>query len=82
MAETAKAGVAVDDPDLLTNNNVPEDGKEGKDSRKSGLSVDDKKRNVINFESIRQVSDSSTASVRVSDYNNFMTTIDQFLNAR
>lgn len=71
--------MAMDDLDLLTNYDVPKDGKEGEDGRKCGLPVDDEERNVIDFKTIRKISDSSATLICMSDDYDFVPAINQFL---
>jgi hypothetical protein len=48
--------MAVHYLDALANDDVPENGEEGEDGRERGFSVDDQKRDVVDFEAIRKVS--------------------------
>jgi len=77
MAEAAEASVTMHDLDLLSNNDVAEDWKEGEDGREGRFAVNDEKRDVVNLESIREVSDTSSPFVCVCDDNNLVPTVDQ-----
>lgn len=78
MAQTAQTGVSMHNLDAFANDNVPEDGEEGEDGRKGRFSIDDEERNVVDLESIRQVSNTCPASVGVCNDDDFVTAIDEF----
>lgn len=77
--EATETRMAMDNFDLLPNDNVAEYGEEGEDGREGGLAIDNEERNVIDLESIGEVSDSCSALVCMSDDNDFVSAIDQFL---
>jgi hypothetical protein len=52
MTEAAETCVSMDDFNLFTDDDVPEDGKEGEDSWKGRLPVDDEERDMIDFQSV------------------------------
>lgn len=79
MTQTAQTGVTVHDLDLLADDNITKDWKERKDGGKGGLAIDDKKGNVIYFETIGEVSHACSAFVGMCDYDHLVTAIDQFL---
>ena len=64
--------------DLLPNHNVPKDGEKGEDGRERGCTVDDQERNVVDFEAICKVSNSSAPFVCVCDDHDFVSSIDEF----
>lgn len=49
MTQTTQTSVTMDDLDLFSNDDITENGKEGKDSWKRGLSIYDEKGNMIDF---------------------------------
>lgn len=65
--------------DPFANDDVAEDGKEGEDRRKRGLSIDDQERDVIDFQTIRKVPHACSASIGVSNHNHLVASIDEFL---
>lgn len=79
VAQAAQTGMAVDDLNLLADDNVAEDGKEGKDSREGGLAVDDKKGHMIDLEAIGQVANASATLVLMCDDNDLVATINELL---
>jgi len=62
--------VTVHNFDLLSDHNVAEYWKEGENGRHCGLAIDDEERDMVHLESIREVSDATTAFVgmRYDDY--------------
>lgn len=77
--EAAKTLMAMNDLDLFPNYNISENREEREDSWKCGLAVDDKERNVVDLESICKISDTCSTFVCMSDDDDFVATIDQFL---
>jgi hypothetical protein len=72
--------MAMNNFDLFSENDVSEDGKEGEDGWKRGLSVDDEEGNMVDFETVGEISDSCSAFVCMCDYDDFMASVDEFLN--
>lgn len=66
------------DFNLLSQNNIPKDRKEGKDSRERSLSIDNKKRYMIDLETIREISNTSPPFIGVRDDDDFVAAIDEF----
>ena len=64
---------------LLANDNISEYGKEREDSRKGRFAVDDKERDMVDFQAISEISDASAASVSVGYYDDFVSAVDEFL---
>ena len=77
MAEAAQAGMTMHYLNSLPDNDVPKYWEEGEEGRKCCLSIDDEKRDVVDFEAICKVVDSCTAFVGMSDYNDFVATINE-----
>lgn len=67
------------DLDLFSNDDIAEDRKEGEDCWKRGLSIYDEKRDVIDFETVGQISDSCAAFVGVSYDDDLMAPVDEIL---
>ncbi len=80
MAEVAETGMAMDDLNLLANDNVSKDGKEGEDGRKGRFPVDHKEWNMVDFEAIGEVTNAGPAGVCMGDDNDLMAAIDKFLD--
>jgi hypothetical protein len=77
--ETAQTGVAVHDLNLLPDDNVAENREKGKHGREGRLPVDDEEGDMVDFESIGEVADSGAAFVGMSDDDDFMAAVDEFL---
>jgi hypothetical protein len=80
--EATKTGMAVDDLNLLANDNVAEYRKERKDGREGGFAVDDEEGDVVDFQAIGEVADSCSTFVRMRNYDDFVSTVDEFLESR
>ena len=63
---------------LFSNNNVAEDGKEREDSWQRRFSIYNKKRNVVDFETICEISDTGSTLICVSNDDYFMASINKF----
>ena len=66
------------DFNLLSQNNIPKDRKEGKDSRESSFSIDNKERYMIDLEAIGEISNTGAPLIGVGDDDDFMAAIDEF----
>ena len=75
MTQAAQAGMAMDNLDPLPDHDVAKDWKEGEDSGKGGLSIDDQEGNMVYLESIGEISDTTTAFVGMGYDHNLMATI-------
>lgn len=79
MAKATQTGVSMDNLDALADDNVAKDGKKREDGGKGGLAIDDPEGNVVDFESIGQISHALSAGVGMGDDNDFVSTVDEFL---
>jgi hypothetical protein len=79
VAQATKASMAMYDLDSFADHNVAEDGKEGEDSGERRLAVDDQEGDIVDLEAICKVSHACSASVGVSDDNDLVAPIDEFL---
>ena len=79
MTQAAQTSVAVDDFNLLPDDDIAEDWKEGEDGWKRGFSINDEEGNMIDFETIGEISDSSTAFVCMGDDDDLVATVDEIL---
>jgi len=77
--ETAETRMTVDDLNLFSNDNIAENGEEGKDGREGCLAVDDEEGDVVDLEPVGEVAHSGPAFVRVCDDDHFVSTVNQFL---
>jgi hypothetical protein len=77
MAKTAQTRVAMYNLNLLSNDNIPEDGEEREDGWEGRCSIDDEKWNVVDFEAIRKISHSSPPIVCMSDDYDFVASINE-----
>jgi len=64
---------------LFTNHDIPEKGEEGENCRHGRLAINDEEGNVVHFETIGKISNSGSPFVCMSDDNDFMPAVDQFL---
>lgn len=78
MAEATKTGMSMHYLDLFSENDIAEYREEREDGGKCGFTVNDQKRDVIDFETIGQVAYSCTTLVGMSDDDDFVTAVDQF----
>lgn len=79
VAQVTETGMAVHNLDLLADDNVPENGEEGEDGRECSFTVDDPEGDVVDFESVGEVTDSFASFERVGDDNDLVATVDEFL---
>ena len=77
MAKIAEASMAMHNFNLLPDNDISEEREEGKDRRKGRLPVNDKEWDVVDLESIGQVSDSFPAFVGMRDNYDLVASVDQ-----
>ena len=75
MAQATQTSMAMHNFDLLPDDNISENGKERKDSRHSRLSIYYKEWDMIDLEAIGEISDACPALIRMSDNNDFVTTV-------
>jgi hypothetical protein len=78
-AKAAQASMPMYDLNLLSNNYVAEYRKEGEDGWHRRLAVDNQKRDMVDLESICEVSHSSAAFVGVGNDDDFVAAIYEFL---
>lgn len=79
--KATQTGMSVDNVDVLPNNNIPEYGEEREDGRECGFAVDDEEWDVVDLESIGEVTDSRPPFVCMCNNNNFVSPIDEFLRS-
>lgn len=77
--EAAETRMAMNNLNLLSNDNVAEDGEEGEDGGEGSFAVDNEERNMIDLQSIGEVSDSGTSFVCMGNNNDFVSPVDEFL---
>ena len=70
--------MAMHNLNLLSDNDVAKDGKEGKHSGESSLSVDDKEGDMVDLEAVGEVADTGAPFVSMGDDDDFMAAVDQF----
>lgn len=71
--------MAVDNVDLLPNNDVAEYWEEREDGWKRGRAIDDKKGHIVDFETVRQIADAFSILIGVSDDHYLVASIDKSL---
>lgn len=79
MAETTQTGVAMHNLYLLADHNVSKHREERENGGHSRLPVYDEKRDMVDFEPIGKIPNSSPSFIGMCDDDDFVTTIDQFL---
>ena len=77
MTKTTQTSMAMNNLDLLPYNNIAEYRKEGEHGWHCGFSIDDKEWDMIDFESICKVPNTSPACVGMGDDDHFVPTINQ-----
>lgn len=80
MAEVTKTAVTVYNANLLSYYDIPKYWEEREDGWEGCFTVDYPKGNVVDFESIGEVTHSRTACVGMCNYYDFMAAIDEFLS--
>jgi len=75
VAETAQTCMAMYDLNLLAEDNVAKDRKEGEDGWKGRRAVDNKKGNVVDFEAIGKIPNTSPAVVSMRDDDDFVASV-------
>ena len=66
------------DFNLLSQDNIPENRKERKDSREGSFPIDNEERYMIDLETICEISNTGAPFIGVGDDDDFMATIDEF----
>ena len=77
MTQTAQACVPMHDLNFLSKDDVSEYREEGKDSRESGFSIDDKERYMVDLEAIGKIPNSSPPFIGMGDDDDFMAAVDE-----
>lgn len=77
MTEAAQASMAMHYLNLLSYDNIPKYGEEREHSWEGRSSIDDKKWNIVDLETIREISHASTPVVGVRDDDHFVSTINE-----
>lgn len=73
--------MTVNNINILSNNNVPEYGEEREDGREGRLTVDDEEWDVVDLETVREVTNSGASFVCMRNDNHFVTAVYEFLEA-
>jgi hypothetical protein len=77
VAKAAQTCVAMDDLNLFSDDDIPEDWEKGEDGRHRRLPIDDQKRDMIDLETVGQVVNSCPALIGMSDNSDLMSSINQ-----
>lgn len=77
MTQTTQACMPMHDFNPLSQNDIPEYGEKGKDSREGRFPIDDKKRHVVDFETIGKIADARSALVGMGDDDDLVAAIDE-----
>lgn len=78
-AHAAQGGVAVDDVDVLADDDVAEDWEEGEDGGQGGGAVDDPEGHVVDLEAVGQVAHALAVFVGVRDDDDLVAAVDEAL---
>jgi hypothetical protein len=76
--QVAQAGMAMDNFNLLPDDDVSKDWKEGEDGGEGGLAVYDEEGYVVDLEAIGQISNAGSTFVCMGDDDDFVAAIDEF----
>jgi hypothetical protein len=79
IAQTTETSMAVYNLDALADDNVAEDGEEGEDGGERRLAIDDEERDIVDLEAVGEVSHACSTSVGMSDDNDLVASINEFL---
>lgn len=77
VAETAKTAMPMNDLNSLTDADVTQRRKEGEDGGKGSLAVNDKERDVVDFESVIKIANALAIVVAMRDDNDFVAAVDE-----
>ena len=78
MTETAQTGMAMYNLNLFSDEDIPEDWKAREDGWEGGCAVDHKKWDMVNFQTVGEVSYTGSAFVCVCYNYDFVASIDEF----
>lgn len=70
--------MAVHNIDALAQDDVAKNREEGEDGGEAGGPVNDEKRDMVDLESIGEIAHASTAVIRVSDDDDFVSPVPEF----
>jgi hypothetical protein len=77
MAKAAQTGMAMDNFNLLSNHDIPENREKGEDGREGGGAVDDEEGDVVDFEAVGEVADPGAPFVLVCYDDDFVAPVDE-----
>jgi hypothetical protein len=77
VAETAQACMAMNNFNLLSNNNVPKIWEEREDGWEGRGAIYDKEGDVVDFETIGEIPNASSAIICMRDDDNLVSAVDQ-----
>lgn len=77
QGQTAHAGMAMHDVDLLPDDNVAEYGEEGEDGRKRRRPVDDKERDVVDLHAVGEVANTLASGIFMCNHNDLVAPVDK-----
>ena len=78
MTQRTQTGVAVNNLDLLSDDDISKDGKEREDGGECRLAVNDEERNVVDFYTIRQIANACPAFVGMCYDDDLVSSVDEF----
>lgn len=74
--------MSMDNFNVLSNDNIAEYGEKGEDGRECRFAIDDQEWDVVDFEPICEITDSGPSFICMGNDNDFMASIDEFLEAK
>ena len=77
--EATQTDMTMDNFYLFANYDISEHGKEWEDVRERCFTIDYEKWNMVDFEAVGEIPDTCSSFVCMSDDDDFMSTVDQFL---
>ena len=82
VTKAAQAAMAMNDLNLFANDDIPQYGKEGEDGGHGRLTIDDEEWDMIDLKPIGEISYSGAAFVRMSDDDDLVPAIYEFLGSK
>lgn len=79
--EATQTSMAMDNINLLSDDDIAEYWEKGEDGGECRFAVDDKEGNVVDLQSIGEITHTRTALISMGNNDDFVTPIDEFLRS-
>jgi hypothetical protein len=79
MAKAAQTGMSMHNLNLFPDDDISEDGEEGKDGGEGRLSIYDEEGNMVDLEAIGEVMNSGAALICMGDHDDLVASIYKLL---